>query len=148
MNKLKFNGNQAWFITPDSKYGLSRLPAKYLTNNDFSFLTKIKVNWFKMNPDDKTKEGGVIIKNGLHTGLSVVKIGKKDFFIKGTVWTSDLIPDNNVKNLWEFYNGSNLKNFDILIKVNCDLDNFKKEYEIGFSYKKEQKEFSVYCNQE
>ena len=64
MNSLKFEGNGAWFVTPDNKYGLSKFPMKNITEGDFSFLTSIRVNWNKMNPNDNTREGGVIIKNG------------------------------------------------------------------------------------
>ena len=146
MSNLTFNGNQAWFVTPDSKYGLSLFPAKKLTDEDFSFLAKIKVDWNTMNPNDNTKEAGVIIKNGLHMGLSVVRPNETDCYLKATIWTSDIIPDNDVTNLWEVYSKSTLKNFDILVKVNWEADDFVKEYEVGFSFRRKEKEFSVYCN--
>ena len=87
MSKLEFTGDNAWFVSPDSKYGISRLPAKTITEGDFSFLAKINVNWDKMNPDDRTREGGVIIKNGLHMGLSVIKPDHDHVYVKGTIWT-------------------------------------------------------------
>lgn len=146
MNGISFNGNQSWFLTPDSKYGLSLFPCKNLTNDDFSFLARIKVDWSKMNPNDRTREGGVIIKNGLHMGLSVVRATENDSYVKATIWTSDLVPDKSVVNLWETYSQSNLRNFDILVKVNWEADDFVKEYEVGFSFRRKEKEFSVYCN--
>ena len=33
MNSLKFEGNSAWFVTPDNKYGLSTYAMKNITEN-------------------------------------------------------------------------------------------------------------------
>ena len=135
MNNLKFDGNNAWFVTPDNKYGLSTFPMKNITEGDFSFLTSIRVNWNKMNPEDNTREGGVIIKNGLHMGLSVIKPDYDHIYVKGTIWTIDASLGSN-----------GMKNYDILVKVNWEPGDFEKEYKVGFSFKRKEKEFSVYCN--
>ena len=135
MSSLKFEGNNAWFVTPDNKYGLSKFPMKNITENDFSFLTSIRVNWDKMNPNNNTREGGVIIKNGLHLGLSVIKPDNEHVYIKGTIWTMDASLGSNA-----------MKNYDILVKVNWEDGDLDKEYKVGFSFKRKEKEFSVYCN--
>jgi hypothetical protein len=135
MNSLKFDGQGAWFVTPDNKYGLSRFPMKNITEGDFSFLTTIRVDWDKMNPDDNTREGGVIIKNGLHLGLSVVKPNNTHVYIKGTIWTVDASLGPN-----------GMKPYDILVKVNDDVNDLYREYKIGFSFKKKEKQFSIYCD--
>jgi hypothetical protein len=129
MNSLKFDGQGAWFVTPDNKYGLSRFPMKNITEGDFSFLTTIRVDWDKMNPDDNTREGGVIIKNGLHLGLSVVKPNNTHVYIKGTIWTVDASLGPN-----------GMKPYDILVKVNDDVNDLYREYKIGFSFKKKEAE--------
>ena len=135
MSSLKFEGNNAWFVTPDNKYGLSKFPMKNITEGDFSFLTSIRVNWNKMNPADNTREGGIIIKNGLHLGLSVIKPDYEHVYIKGTIWTIDASLGSN-----------GMKNYDILVKVNYEPGDLDKEYKVGFSFKRKEKEFSVYCN--
>lgn len=135
MSSLKFEGNNAWFVTPDNKYGLSKFPMKNITENDFSFLTSIRVNWDKMNPNNNTREGGVIIKNGLHLGLSVIKPDNEHVYVKGTIWTMDASLGSNA-----------MKNYDILVKVNWEDGDLDKEYKVGFSFKRKEKEFSVYCN--
>jgi hypothetical protein len=135
MSSLKFEGNNAWFVTPDNKYGLSKFPMKNITEGDFSFLTSIRVNWNKMNPADNTREGGIIIKNGLHLGLSVIKPDYEHVYIKGTIWTVDASLGSN-----------GMKNYDILVKVNYEPGDLDKEYKVGFSFKRKEKEFSVYCN--
>ena len=135
MSSLKFEGNNAWFVTPDNKYGLSKFPMKNITEGDFSFLTSIRVNWNKMNPADNTREGGIIIKNGLHLGLSVIKPDYEHVYIKGTIWTVDASLGSN-----------GMKNYDILVKVNYESGDLDKEYKVGFSFKRKEKEFSVYCN--
>jgi hypothetical protein len=135
MSSLKFEGNNAWFATPDNKYGLSKFPMKNITEGDFSFLTSIRVNWNKMNPADNTREGGIIIKNGLHLGLSVIKPDYEHVYIKGTIWTVDASLGSN-----------GMKNYDILVKVNYEPGDLDKEYKVGFSFKRKEKEFSVYCN--
>lgn len=134
MSSLKFNGDGAWFVTPDNKYGLSTYPMKNITEGDFSVLTHIKVDWDKMNPDDLTREGGVIIKNGLHLGLSVVKPDNEHVYIKATIW---------VKNPT---NPTDIKNYDILVKANWETGDMDKSYKVGFSFKPKEKVFSVYCN--
>lgn len=135
MSSLKFNGKSAWFVTPDNKYGLSTYPMKNITDDDFTFLTEVSVDWSKMNPADLTREGGVITKNGLHMGISVVKPEEEHCYIKGTIWCKDERTPSGVKN------------YDILVKANWD-DNFDKgeKYKIGMSFKKHKKEFSIYCN--
>jgi hypothetical protein len=135
MNSLKFDGNNAWFATPDNKYGLSKFPMKNITEGDFSFLTSIKVNWDKMDPNGNTREGGVVIKNGLHMGLSVIKPDYEHIYVKGTIWTIDASLGSN-----------GMKNYDILVKVNWEPGDHDKEYKVGFSFKPKEKEFSVYCN--
>jgi hypothetical protein len=108
---------------------------KNITEGDFSFLTSIRVNWNKMNPADNTREGGIIIKNGLHLGLSVIKPDYEHVYIKGTIWTVDASLGSN-----------GMKNYDILVKVNYEPGDLDKEYKVGFSFKRKEKEFSVYCN--
>ena len=135
MSKLVFQGKNAWFASPDNKYGLSTSPAKNITDGDFSFLAKIRVNWDKMNPDNLTREGGVIIKNGLHMGLSVIKPDYDHCYVKATIWTIDAS-----------LGADGMKNHDILVKVNWEDGDLDKDYEIGFSFKKKEKEFSVYCD--
>jgi len=135
MSNLKFEGNSAWFVTPDNKYGLSKFPMKNITEDDFTFLATIKVDWNKMNPNDNTREGGVIIKNGLHMGLSVMKPDNDHIYVKGTIWTIDASLGTN-----------GMRNYDILVKINWDGNDHDKEYKVGFSFKRNEKEFSVYCN--
>jgi hypothetical protein len=137
MSSIKLDGNGAWFATPDNKYGLSNYAMKNITNSDFSFLAKVKVKWDEMNPNDMTREAGIIIKNGLHMGLSVVKPSEEHCYVKGTIWTSETGKGED-----------NPKNSDILMKLNwADGDmSFDKEYSIGFSMKLDTNEFSVFCN--
>lgn len=135
MSKLIFNGDSAWFVSPDSKYGLTHYPVKKITENGFSFVAKIKVYWDKMNPSDLTREGGVIIKNGLHLGLSVVKPNEDHFYLKAVIWTIDPNLGHNA-----------MKDTDILLKLNNIPGDEDKEYEIGFTLKKEEKEISIFCD--
>lgn len=135
MSILKFDGQTSWFVTPDNKYGLSKYPVKNITNDNFSFLAEIDVNWDKMNPNDLTREGGVVIKNGLHMGLTVVKPKENEKYIKGTIWTTD-----------ESFGESGLRNYDVFLKVDSNKSENSETYKIGFSYNKEEKEFSIYCN--
>jgi len=135
MSKIVLGGSDAWFVSPDNKYGLSTQPAKNITDGDFSFLAKIRVNWDKMDPDNLSREGGVIIKNGLHMGLSVIKPDHEHCYVKATIWTIDAS-----------LGADGMKNEDILVKVNWEDGDLDKEYEVGFSFKKKEKEFSVYCD--
>lgn len=135
MSKLDFNGDDAWFCPPQNKYGLSKQPIKDITNDDFSFLSKINVDWNSMHGETSLVEGGVIIKNGLHTGISVVKSIDNQCFIKGTIWTEDIS-----------FEGDGKQSYDILLRVNWGPNDLHKELNIGFSYSKDKKTLSLYCN--
>lgn len=134
MSKLNFNGGDAWFCPPQNKYGLSKQPIKDITNDDFSFLARVKVDWNSMVGGSPTREGGIIIKNGLHTGLSVIKSDDLQCFIKGAVWTEDS----------SFENGK--QDYEILLKINWGPNDLEKELDVAFSYSKDKKILSLYCN--
>lgn len=131
MSKLTFNGKDAWFVSPDNKYGLSRYPAKNITEGNFSFLARIKVNWDLMNPDDNTREAGIIIKSGLHMGISAVRASEEDMFIQSTIWTYD-----------ESFSGNKMKSHGIFHRVE-DKDDY---YNVCFTFNRETNEHSLYFN--
>jgi len=80
------NGDSVWFVPPTSRYGLSRISPKHLTNSDFTFLCQIKVDWSKMIENSDTQEAAIMIKNGKHLGMSLMKTGDNFRVIKGAVW--------------------------------------------------------------
>jgi len=82
-----FNGAEAWFIPPTSRYGLSRVSSKELTNKDFTFLATVKINWDAMDVNDITHEAGILIKNGKHLGISACKTGDNYRVLKAQIWT-------------------------------------------------------------
>jgi hypothetical protein len=135
MSRIILDGKSAWFVSPDSKYGLTSFPAKNITDGDFTFLAKIKVYWDKMKHDDLTREGGIVIKNGLHLGMSVVKANTEHFYLKVVIWTIDPNLGQNA-----------MKDTDILFKLNNKPGDKDKEYEVAFSFRKNEKEIAVYCD--
>lgn len=132
--RLRFNGKRAWFVTPENKYGLSKYPLRNITNSNFTFFVKTKINWNLMDSNVAFgKECGIIIKNGKHLGLSAVKsYDGEHAYAKGTVWTT--MTDGSIKN------------WDILLKLNWDENDLEKEFDLAFSVNLDKKYFIVYAN--
>jgi hypothetical protein len=85
-----FNGTEAWFVPPTSKYGLNKIDAKDIQLNDFTFTARIKIDWDYMVPDTNTQEAGIMIKNGRHLGLSIAHTGHGYKLLKGMLWTKEI----------------------------------------------------------
>ena len=65
---IKLNGRDCYFVIPESKYGLSDVVPKYVTENDFTFAVRCKNRWDKMREGTYSQEGGLVIKNGTDIG--------------------------------------------------------------------------------
>jgi len=130
--RLRFNGKRAWFVTPENKYGLSKYPLRNITNSNFTFLVKTRVNWDVMDTNvEFGKECGILVKNGKHLGLSAVKsYDGEHAYAKGTIWT--VMDDGSIKN------------WDVLFKLNWEESDWDKEYNLAFSVNLEKKYFFVY----
>ena len=76
------NGDSAWFVPPTSRYGLSKVSSRELTNSSFTFLCQVKVDWSKMTENTNTQEAAIMIKNGKHLGISVAKTGNNFRIVK------------------------------------------------------------------
>jgi len=130
MSKLVFDGNDVWFCPPSNKNGLSKNPLSNITLDDFTFVTKVHIDWESIYDKSIRKEVGIVIKNGKHLGICANRFTKDSYYIKGTIWTRSEI-------------GNDIPN-DIFLKVNPDeLDN---EFQLAFSYNKKRKKISLYCN--
>lgn len=132
MNKVVFNGNEGWFCPPKNKYGLSTREVEDITLDDFSFLVKTKVDWNALDASKSHREAGIIIKNGQHTGISVIKPDNTQCFVKGTIWT---LQDNN-----------EVVAHEILLRVNWGPRDLTKVLDIAFTYDKKNKKISLYCS--
>lgn len=55
--------------------------------------SRVKIDYEKMNPNDHTRESGIIIKNGQHLGISAFRMMGEDgiirLYIKGQIWYLD-----------------------------------------------------------
>lgn len=125
---IEFDGNTGYFIPGRHKYQLSRYELSDITENSFSFVVKVKINWDLLNPFDKTKEAGIICKNGQHIGISAFKYTDYKNFIKGAFWTKD---DNGN----EFYN-------DIVFEIDDAFKN--KILNLAFTYDSIEKKIRLY----
>ena len=70
---IKLNGNNAYFVPPKNRYGLSTNETYDLMEHDFSILVNVKIDWDKMTPETPTKQGGIVAKNGRHCGINSLK---------------------------------------------------------------------------
>lgn len=132
MSLFEFNGNTAWFCPANNKYDLSLKSVSEITNNDFSFIAKIKVDWEGLNKNQPFREGGIINKNGKHVGLSAFMIDDRDCFIKGSIWTNN-------------GDSTDILN-EIVVRLN-DVDfNINSEINVAFSYNKKQNKIRLIIN--
>jgi hypothetical protein len=125
-----FTGDIAWFVPPTSRYGLSRVSSKELTNSDFTFMCKIKVDWNKMTENTMTQEAGIMIKNGKHLGISIAKTGDNFRIIKGEAWTKTDNPEVDEINqiilpVNDFKNSRDISEEELNITFSCDIINKK-----------------------
>jgi hypothetical protein len=132
MSLFKFNGNNAWVCPANNKYDLSLKSVDKITDNDFSFIAKIKVNWGGLNKNQPYREGGIINKNGKHVGLSAFMFEHGDCFIKGSIWTND-------------GNSEDILN-EIVIKVNDKDFDLNSEIDVAFSYDKKHNKIRLIVN--
>tara|TARA_B110000858_G_scaffold187977_1_gene232962 strand:+ start:2925 stop:3656 length:732 start_codon:yes stop_codon:yes gene_type:complete len=84
---IELTGDNAYFIPPKNRYGLSKKETFDLTEKDFTITVKVKVDWDSMILGTATHEGGIVAKNGRHCGLSAIKTGENQCYIKAQFWT-------------------------------------------------------------
>ena len=85
---IDFNGDSCYFVVPESKYGLSEIVPKYVTNKNFTFCVQCKPDWDNMVEGEISAEGGLVMKNGQHMGISCfVNSGMR--FFRATLWVQD-----------------------------------------------------------
>jgi len=97
---IKLNGNNAYFIPPKNRYGLSTNETHDLTEHDFSILVNVKIDWDKMTADSPTQEGGIVAKNGKHCGLSTFKFTDGRTYIKAQWWVNSDKKEDVYQDLW------------------------------------------------
>lgn len=136
-----FNGTDAWFVPPTSRYGLSKVSSKDLHLNDFTFCARIKVDWDFLVPESKTQEAGIMVKNGKHLGLSVAKSGDNYRMLKGMCWTEES----------KKIEGSDkpfivTKPEEIFIPLNAQTDISEDYIDMAISFNLTEKKFKVVAN--
>ncbi len=86
---IKLKGNNAYFLPNVHKNNLSTFPLNKICKDSFTFCVRVKINWDKM---ETPAWGGIIMRNGMHSGLVAVKSDKSSinsgFSINGEVWTN------------------------------------------------------------
>ena len=85
---IKLKGNNAYFIPPKNRYGLSTNETFDLTEHDFTILVRVKVDWDSMVAGEPSQEGGIVAKNGRHCGINSFKYADGRTYIKVQYWTS------------------------------------------------------------
>jgi hypothetical protein len=136
-----FNGNDAWFIPPTSKYGLSRVNSNDLHLGDFTFLVRVKVDWDFLIPNTKTQEVGIMIKNGKHLGISIAKTGNNYRILKGMCWTEKR---NDTEIIGE--PSENATYEQILLPLNAETDISNDYMDISISFNLTKKLFKLSAN--
>lgn len=123
---MKFKNKLGYFLKNTDQYELSKNLPTNITENDFTFCVRVKVDWNKMSHEGLTKNGGIICKSGMHLGLIAIK----------TV-------DNQLINAtaWYTHDGEN-KPLDISVVVDKD----EKYIDLAFIYQKELNKITLVKN--
>jgi len=122
---MKFNGSEAYFLTPTNKYGLSKVEPKNITEDNFTYLARLTIDWDKMNKDDLTKEGGIVVKNGMHCGLMAFRDHKNMCYIRGCIWVTG--PDGS----------------PMLIDRCIEVQDTQKVFELSFTHIKSERRIII-----
>jgi len=97
---IKLTGNNAYFIPPKNRYGLSKNELYTLTEHDFSMVVNVKIEWDKMYTGTDTQEGGIIAKNGMHCGINSFKLWDGSSLIKAQYWVISKTGKTEYKYIW------------------------------------------------
>jgi hypothetical protein len=112
---IELKGNNAYFIPPKNRYGLSTNETHDLTEHDFSILVNVKIAWDDMTAESPTKEGGIVAKNGKHCGLSAFKFNDDRIYIKAQWWVGSDTTEDEYQDIWfEVENNSEFMNIAML----------------------------------
>ena len=84
---IKLKGNNAYFLPNVHKSNLSTFPLNKICKDSFTFCVRVKINWDKMEADTLKSWGGIMMRNGMHSGLVAVK-SQNSFAINGEIWTN------------------------------------------------------------
>ena len=84
---INFKGDDAWFLPNVHKSNLSNYPLNKICEDSFTFCVRVKIDWDKMETDSLKSWGGIMMRNGMHTGLVAVK-SQSSFAINGEIWTN------------------------------------------------------------
>ena len=122
---MKFNGNKAYFLTPTNKYGLSKVEPKDITEDNFTYIARLTIDWDKMNKDDLTKEGGIVVKNGMHCGLMAFRDHEDMCYMRGCIWVTG--PDG----------------LPMLIDRCIEVKDTQKVFELSFTHIKSEKRIII-----
>ena len=85
---INFKGDGAWFLPNVHKSNLSNFPLNKLCDGSFTFCVRAKVDWDAMEEDTLRGWGGILMRNGMHSGLVAVK-GEKSLAINAEIWSDN-----------------------------------------------------------
>ena len=92
---ITLDGTHGWVISYTNKHNISGKVVEDINTGDWTFCTSIKPEWNKdnllMNIDGKGYRGGVLCRNGMHSGIFNVLWQTEDKSkwlksIKGEIW--------------------------------------------------------------
>lgn len=122
---MRFNGDNAYFLTPTNKYGLSVKEPKNITDDNFTYLAKLRIDWDKMVYGELSAEGGVVVKNGMHCGIMAFRDHEDMCYIRGCIWVTG--PDGLPQ----------------LIDRCIEVKDTEKEFELSFTHIKSEKRIII-----
>lgn len=96
-----------FFIKNENKYNLTKNKISNITDNDFTFLVRVKPDWDYMKPGELTSNAGIIMKNGQHIGIVARKYLDNDSK-EQCAYEAGVFTDNNEgKNFFSTHQPSN-----------------------------------------
>tara|TARA_B100000959_G_scaffold266385_1_gene308768 strand:+ start:2165 stop:2974 length:810 start_codon:yes stop_codon:yes gene_type:complete len=92
---ITLDGTHGWVISYTNKHNISGKVVESINTGDWTFCTSVKPEWnpdkLTLNIDDKGYRGGILVRNGRHSGLFNVLWPTETGdgwlkFIKGEIW--------------------------------------------------------------
>ena len=92
---ITLDGSHGWVISYTNKHNISGKVVEDINKGNWTFCTSIQPEWnpnqLILNIDNKGYRGGVLVRNGMHSGIFNVLWPSEDGkewlkFIKGEIW--------------------------------------------------------------
>ena len=98
---ITLDGTYSWVLSYTNKHNISGRIVESINTGDWTFCTSVKPEWnpdkLTLNIDDKGYRGGILVRNGMHSGIFNVLWPTEtgDGWLKFIIKTSPMLNNKN-----------------------------------------------------